>query len=503
MASPSEKLAESLKLLHRLQKRGTTAIQSNDLTRVHKDRLVKNGFLKEILKGWYIPSRPDEPEGESTAWYTSFWDFCSFYLNKRFGKDWCLSPEQSLLLHAGDWSVPRQLLVRSSKGNNNVIQLPHNTSLLDARYVMPAREEIEEKNGLRIFSLFPALVACSPKFFLQRPVEMRAILSTISEASALLVLLLEGNRTVVAGRLAGAFRNITKERIADNIVKTMQAAGHDMRENDPFKDKILIALSHREKSPYVKRMQIMWEAMREYVVEHFPKPKQPVAGIRSYMKHVEEIYTTDAYHSLSIEGYRVSLELIDKVRKGRWNPDAIEADQNHRNAMAARGYWQAFQAVKASIHSVLKKANAGNVVEKDHGDWYLELFGPSITAGILKPSELAGYRNSPVYIRRSRHVPPSCEAARELMPAFFQLLCDEKEAAVRIVLGHFFFVYIHPYMDGNGRMGRFLMNVMCASGGYPWMVIPVEQRKRYLAALEEASTQQNIKPFCGFLASFT
>jgi hypothetical protein len=38
-------------------------------------------------------------------------------------------------------------------------------------------------------------------------------------------------------------------------------------------------------------------------------------------------------------------------------------------------------------------------------------------------------------------------------------------AGVRVVLGHFIFVYIHPYMDGNGRMGRFLMNVMLAGGG--------------------------------------
>ena len=50
------------------------------------------------------------------------------------------------------------------------------------------------------------------------------------------------------------------------------------------------------------------------------------------------------------------------------------------------------------------------------------------------------------------------------------------------------------------RMGCFLMNVMCASGGYPWIIIPVEQRKHYMNALEKASIKQNIKPFCKFLA---
>jgi hypothetical protein len=38
------------------------------------------------------------------------------------------------------------------------------------------------------------------------------------------------------------------------------------------------------------------------------------------------------------------------------------------------------------------------------------------------------------------------------------------------------------YMDGNGRIGRFLMNVMLASGGYPWTVIPVSDRNAYMNA---------------------
>lgn len=55
-------------------------------------------------------------------------------------------------------------------------------------------------------------------------------------------------------------------------------------------------------------------------------------------------------------------------------------------------------------------------------------------------------------------------------------------------------------MDGNGRMGRFLMNAMLASGGYPWTVIPVEARDRYMEALEMASVEQDIKPFAEFVA---
>jgi Fic family protein len=55
-------------------------------------------------------------------------------------------------------------------------------------------------------------------------------------------------------------------------------------------------------------------------------------------------------------------------------------------------------------------------------------------------------------------------------------------------------------MDGNGRMGRFLMNVMLASGGYPWTIIPVEKCSTYMAALEAASVENKSVPFTNLLA---
>jgi hypothetical protein len=88
MVSPHEKLAESLKSLRALQGRGVVAVRSGDLTRTHQERLVKNGFLQKVMKGWYIPARPDDATGESTAWYASFWGFCAAYLQERFGTNW-------------------------------------------------------------------------------------------------------------------------------------------------------------------------------------------------------------------------------------------------------------------------------------------------------------------------------------------------------------------------------------------------------------------------------
>jgi hypothetical protein len=202
---------------------------------------------------------------------------------------------------------------------------------------------------------------------------------------------------------------------------------------------------------------------------------------------------------LSIEGYRVSVALIERVRSGGWNPDMDGRDREHADALAARGYWQAFQAVKKSVRSVLENKNPGIITDKDHGSWYREMFARSVTAGLMRPESLAGYRDGQVYIRRSMHVPLPPHAIPDAMQTFFEMLENEDHAAVRVALGHFVFVYIHPYMDGNGRMGRFLMNVLLAAGGYPWTVVPVERRDAYMAALEDASVRQNIIPFAQFL----
>jgi Fic family protein len=89
------------------------------------------------------------------------------------------------------------------------------------------------------------------------------------------------------------------------------------------------------------------------------------------------------------------------------------------------------------------------------------------------------------------------------MPVLFDLLETETEPQVRAVLGHFAFVYVHPYLDGNGRLARFLMNLMLVPAGHVWTVIPVERRNEYMAALEQASSFSNIAPFARFIAELT
>ena len=501
MSTPHDKLAASLARLEELQRGGRRVFRSNELTRVHRERLVRNGFLREVLKGWLMSSSPGADSGDTTPSSASFWEFCTRYCTARFDDQWHLSPEESLLLHAENTVIPNQFIVHTPKGANNAVELLFGTSLYDLKQrQMPAEADLCEKEGLRLFKPEAALVKVSEGFFARNPVEAQVVLAGVRDASDLLRRLLDGGHSAIAGRLAGAFRRIGRVEPADDILRAMKAAGYDVRESDPFAPQQAFRAIRRAAAPIVGRLQAMWEASRRPVIAAFPKPPGLPRDRNAYLRAVDGIYRSDAYHSLSIEGYRVTADLVERVRLGNWSPESHEADRQSRDALAARGYWQAFQLVRETVGEVVAGVDPGRLVRAAHRNWYLELFQPFVAAGLIAASALAGYRGSAVFLRGSGHVPPRWETVRDAMPALFELLENETEPSARAVLGHWLFGYVHPYPDGNGRMARFLMNVMLASGGYPWTVIRVEDRDGYLAALEAASIGMDIEPFAGFVA---
>ena len=377
--------------------------------------------------------------------------------------------------------------------------LPFGTSLYDLRQrEMPPPADLTERDGLNLIAPEAALVAVPAACFVRNPVEAHVVLSGIPDASSLLRRLLDAGHLVIAGRLAGAFRRIGRGDIASEIVTVMKRAGHDVREADPFEPAHALGALPRTHAPIADRLHSLWESMREPVIAAFPTAPGLPEDTEAYLASVDDLYRSDAYHSLSIEGYRVDVELIERVRTGEWDPDNRDGDRRSRDALAARGYWQAFQLVREAVRAVIGGDDASVHARAAHQDWYRELFQPSVADGLVPASALAGYRNGPVYLRRSRHVPPRWESVRDAMPAYFDLLESEAEPSVKAVLGHWLFGYIHPYADGNGRMARFVMNALLASGGYPWTVIHVDDRDAYLAALERASIEQDMEPFARF-----
>lgn len=501
MAKPHEKLADALDALKALQDDQRRVFQSKELSRPHRERLVKNGFLQEVMKGWLISASPGEQTGDTTPWYASFWEFCARYCSERFGEAWHLSPEQSLLLLAGHTVIPKQVIIYSPKGTNNTVNLLYGTSIYDLKQNdLPPKDDLEEIDRLRLYTAPAAFIKVPQGFYRHYPIEAQVMLSRITDPSELLRKLLAGGHSAIAGRLAGAFRRIGNGRTADEIVSVMKSADYVVRETDPFEENRHFAAIAPTAAPIVARIQALWANHRETVLEVFPPAPGLPRDRAAYLKDVDDVYRSDAYHSLSIEGYRVSPELIERVRAGDWSPDNIDGDRTERNALAARGYWQAFQAVKADVEKVISGADAGALADETHRAWYRELFQPCVAAGLIRAEALAGYRNEAVFIRNSEHVPPRWQAVRDAMPSLFELISKEPVPAVRATLGHWLFGFIHPYPDGNGRTARFLMNVLLASGGYPWTVIRVDDRDRYMAALENASVGDDIRRLAEFLA---
>lgn len=501
MAPPHEKLADALEELRRLQADGARVIASNQLSRTVRERLVKSGFLQEVMKGWLISASPAARAGDTTPWFASFWEFCRRYCDERFGDAWHLSPEQSLLIHAEDTVVPKQVIIYSPAANNSRIDLLHGTSFFALKHKdMPPARDLEIRSEARVYRLEPALLRASPSFFSDHPIEARVALGSVRDPSDLLSRLLEGGHSNIAGRLAGAFRHIGRAAIADEIVTTMKAAHFDVREKDPFDADASSTPAARATAPIVARLETLWASARETVLAEFPESHGRPKDRDAYLRLIDGVYQLDAYHSLSIEGYQVTPELVQRVARGAWDPEREPSDRESANALAARGYWLAFQRVRYAVGRILAARGDIGIVRSAHRDWYRALFSPHVEVGLLNAAMLAGYRSQPVFLRGSRHVPPRAEILRDAMPALFDLIEREPSPAVRAVLGHWLFGYVHPFPDGNGRVARFLMNALLAGGGYPWTVIRVEDRAEYLAALETASVTADVRPFARFVA---
>jgi len=109
MSTHVEKLAQSLESLHSAERNGI--VRSSKLSRVHRERLVRAGFLLEVISGWLIVTNPAALHGASTIWYGRFWAFLAQYLEYRFGNEYCMSAEASIKLHTGSPTIPRQSIV--------------------------------------------------------------------------------------------------------------------------------------------------------------------------------------------------------------------------------------------------------------------------------------------------------------------------------------------------------------------------------------------------------
>ena len=489
------KFSEALARVHKSSL--NHVVRSKDISRKDREALIHGKWLQPIVRGWYLLVRPDVPPGETSPWYASFWDFLGLYLQDLYGDQYCLSAENSLDLHVSSTIVPSQVIAISEKGNHTPLGLPFNTSLLTYRDTSNLPRECVKIRGVRVMNLPLALCRVSPLYFTKNAKDAEIALRLVKDPTDLVRVILQHDFKRSANRIVGAYQFFQEPLIATQIRESLERENFYIQPENPFKEEKPL-LSMRVESPYAARIFALWSSMRQTVIDLFPKEENPL-NQELYFAELEKIYAQDAYNSLSIEGYRVDDALIQKVMLDEWNPDGDLKDRSSKDALAALGYYQAFQKVLEAIRSVFQGESSALVAEKNLQQWMRSLFQPLVDVKVLKPEDLVGYRRNQVYIRGSRHIPLPREALLDAMQAFYTCLKEEPHPAVRAVVGHFVLVYIHPYMDGNGRSARFLMNVMFASGGYRWVIIRMKNRDRYFAALESASVQGDIAPLARFI----
>ena len=113
----------------------------------------------------------------------------------------------------------------------------------------------------------------------------------------------------------------------------------------------------------------------------------------------------------------------------------------------------------------------------------------TITMDVLKDSECGELRNCSVYIQGSEHIPPKSEEVLEKLEDTINEYNASKKQLEDIFLFKLKFVAIHPFVDGNGRVSRILMNGLLEGKGYPRLIITENERGLYYKYLEIATVK--------------
>ena len=112
------------------------------------------------------------------------------------------------------------------------------------------------------------------------------------------------------------------------------------------------------------------------------------------------------------------------------------------------------------------------------------------------------YRNNAVYISGSKHIPPQPYLVSEKMEELMLWYNNESKnihPIERAAILHGEFVSIHPFIDGNGRTARLLLNFELMKNNYPAIIIEIEEREKYFDALEVGNLSGNWDKFTEFV----
>ncbi|MEF2246452.1 Fic family protein [Paenibacillus sp. IITD108] len=184
------------------------------------------------------------------------------------------------------------------------------------------------------------------------------------------------------------------------------------------------------------------------------------------VKRLGEDFMIDfVYNSNAIEGNTLTLEETALVLK-----EGITIDKKPlRHHLEAFGHKEAYYYVEEVVKE--KRELSEQIIKDIH---YLVLMGASSDKGV--------YRRVPVMITGSSHQP----ASPYLIPSLMERMMEEYHTTMkdmhvveRVALFHLKFESVHPFIDGNGRTGRLLMNLDLLSAGYPPINMKFHDTRRY------------------------
>ncbi len=190
---------------------------------------------------------------------------------------------------------------------------------------------------------------------------------------------------------------------------------------------------------------------------------------------LRQIWIDDVHNSTAIEGNTMTRaqveELVERGRPSATLVESLEVDGYARAADWAYRHSVDYAGVPVSVVSEIHKVAVELV-------WKLQ---PPITR-----DQAGAWRAGPVRVRAVKVSMPAAIPADLGAWSESTKTLDERHPVTHAAIHHAWFERIHPFVDGNGRVGRLLLNFMLLQHGYPPAVILKSQRARYLHALQLA-----------------
>ena len=187
-------------------------------------------------------------------------------------------------------------------------------------------------------------------------------------------------------------------------------------------------------------------------------------------------------NSLSLDTTLVTKEDVQNIIDG--NTDGI----NERVVLLVNNYLDGF------LFGVTLATKNETFTENDLKDIHEKVVNGFSNGGL--------YRNVDISIRGSNHTPPSFIKVYDRMRKYFDEINQESDNIYyKIAFSHLQLMKVHPFLDGNGRLARIVLNCMLLHYGLKPIIIRYEEKDHYFEMLEEFKVNKNIEPFIDFIKS--